>query len=96
MAGICLCFGVRHWRRGPGRDFRIDQGGIFRRQEFWPNPGFQPNGRGLASAVGPWVAGYIFDLWESYYWAFILVLVVQMLSLTAVAAASSQAKRRKR
>ena len=68
---------------------------IFGGKNFGRILGFSQTGGGLASAVGPWAAGYIFDLWESYYWAFILVLVVQILSLIAVAAASSKAKRRK-
>ena len=68
---------------------------IFAGKSFGRILGFSQTGGGLASAVGPWIAGYIFDLWESYYWAFILVLAVQVFSLIAVAAASSQAKRRK-
>ena len=68
---------------------------IFAGKSFGRILGFSQTGGGLASAVGPWIAGYFFDLWESYYWAFILVLSVQFLSLVAVAAASSQAKRKK-
>ena len=68
---------------------------IFAGNNFGRILGFSQMGGGLASAVGPWLAGYFFDLWRSYYWAFILVLAVQVLSLIAVAAASSQAKRRK-
>ncbi len=67
---------------------------IFAGKSFGRILGFSQMGGGLASAVGPWIAGYFFDLWKSYYWAFILVLAVQVLSLIAVAAASSQAKRR--
>ena len=68
---------------------------IFAGKSFGRILGFSQTGGGLASAVGPWIAGYFFDLWKSYYWAFILVLAVQVLSLTAVAAASSKAHRRK-
>ncbi|MDE0332548.1 MAG: MFS transporter [Nitrospinae bacterium] len=68
---------------------------IFAGKSFGRILGVSQTGGGLASAVGPWIAGYIFDIWESYYWAFILVLCVQMLSLVAVAAASAQATRRK-
>ncbi len=67
---------------------------IFAGKSFGRILGFSQMGGGLASAVGPWIAGYFFDLWKSYYWAFILVLAVQVLSLITVAAASSQAKRR--
>lgn len=68
---------------------------IFAGKSFGRILGFSQAGGGLASAVGPWIAGYFFDLWKSYYWAFILVLAVQVLSLTAVAAASSKTQRRK-
>ena len=67
---------------------------IFSGKSFGRILGFSQMGGGLASAVGPWIAGYFFDLWKSYYWAFILVLAVQVLSLMAVAAASSQTRRR--
>lgn len=68
---------------------------IFAGKSFGRILGVSQTGGGLASAAGPWIAGYIFDLWDSYHWAFVLVLAVQVFSLIAVAAASSQAKRRK-
>ena len=67
---------------------------IFPGRSFGRILGFSQMGGGLASAAGPWLAGYFFDVWRSYYWAFILVLAVQALSMAAVAAASSGAGRR--
>ncbi len=69
---------------------------IFPGRSFGRILGFSQMGGGLASAAGPWLAGYFFDVWRSYYWAFILVLAVQALSMAAVAAASSGAGRRAR
>ncbi len=68
---------------------------IFPGENFGRILGFSQMGGGLASAVGPWLAGYFFDIWNSYYWAFMLVLLVQALSILAVLAASSGAGRRK-
>ncbi len=65
---------------------------LFPSRNFGRILGFSQMGGGLASAVGPWLAGYFFDLWKNYYWAFILVVGVQVLSIVAVAAASSKAK----
>lgn len=79
-------------RKSPGLTLNTHH--IFPGRSFGRILGFGQMGGGLASAAGPWLAGYFFDVWRSYYWAFILVLAVQALSMAAVAAASSGAGRR--
>lgn len=88
-----LAYGIGAGARGT--IFVSIKADIFPGQNFGRILGFSQMGGGLASAVGPWLAGYFFDLWRSYYWAFMLVLLVQALSILAVLAASSGARRRK-
>ena len=69
---------------------------VFSGRSFGRILGFSQAGGGLASAAGPWLAGYVFDTQGSYYWAFMLVLAVQTLSILAVAAASAKVRHRGR
>ena len=46
--------------------------------------GFLEAGIGLAGALGAWMAGFIFDKTQSYNMAFILVIVVLLLSCVFV------------
>ncbi len=39
---------------------------------------------GVGSAFGAWVPGYIFDSTQSYFWAFILIIVFNILSILLV------------
>lgn len=88
-----LAYGVGAGARGA--IFVSIKADVFPGGSFGRILGFSQMGGGLASAAGPWLAGYFFDVWRSYYWAFILVLTVQALSMLAVAAAASGAGRRK-
>jgi MFS family permease len=53
---------------------------LFKGRIFGLIYGFVEAGIGIAGAFGAWVAGYIFDQTLSYRWAFILVIVVLILS----------------
>jgi MFS family permease len=39
---------------------------------------------GLGAAAGTWVAGYIFDQTQNYFWAFILVILLNLISVFLV------------
>ncbi|UCG06647.1 MAG: MFS transporter [Desulfobacterales bacterium] len=53
---------------------------LFKGKVFGLIYGFVEAGVGIAGAFGAWVAGYIFDKTQSYQMAFILVIVVMLLS----------------
>ena len=53
---------------------------LFKGKIFGLIYGFLEAGIGIAGAFGAWVAGFIFDQTQSYRWAFILVVVVLVLS----------------
>ncbi len=50
-------------------------------------------GSGLASGLGPWLGGYIFDVWGSYRPAFWLVVAMNLLAVTTVALAIRPSRR---
>jgi MFS family permease len=41
-------------------------------------------GIGIGGALGAWVAGYIFDQYHNYFWAFILAMVLNIVSILLV------------
>jgi MFS family permease len=53
---------------------------LFKGRIFGLIYGFLEAGIGIAGALGAWVAGFIFDQTQSYRWAFILTMVVLVLS----------------
>lgn len=53
---------------------------LFKGKIFGLIYGMVEAGIGLAGAIGAWVAGFIFDRTQSYFWAFILVIVVFLVS----------------
>ncbi|UCE56488.1 MAG: MFS transporter [Desulfobacterales bacterium] len=57
---------------------------LFRGKIFGLIYGFVEAGIGFAGALGAWVAGYIFDKTQSYHMAFILVIVVLLLSCSFI------------
>jgi MFS family permease len=80
-----LLYGIGAGARGTS--FVSLKADIFPGKSFGRILGFSQLGAGLASGLGPWFAGYIFDVMGSYQWAFVLVLVMNLLSLfTGVAA----------
>jgi len=49
---------------------------------------------GLGSAVGAWVAGYIFDQTQNYFWAFVLAILLNLISILLVWLAAPRKFRR--
>jgi MFS family permease len=39
---------------------------------------------GISGAVGPWLAGYIFDQTKNYFWAFVLAIFLNLISVLLV------------
>ena len=67
---------------------------IFPGKSFGRILGFSQMGSGLASAAGPWLAGYIFDVSGTYFYAFSLVLIFKILSVCTVTSCAILAKRK--
>jgi MFS family permease len=86
-----LLYGIGAGARGTS--FVSLKADIFPGKSFGRILGFSQLGAGLASGLGPWFAGYIFDVTGSYQWAFVLVLVMNMLSLFTGVAATRRAAR---
>jgi len=68
---------------------------LFKGKVFGLIYGMVEAGIGLAGAIGAWVAGFIFDRTQSYFWAFILVIVVLLVSSLFVWLAAPRKSRMK-
>ena len=86
-----LLYGIGAGARGT--TFVSLKADIFPGRSFGRILGFSQLGAGLASGLGPWFAGYIFDVMGSYQWAFVLVLAMNLLSLFTGVAATRRAAR---
>ena len=53
---------------------------LFKGKIFGLIYGMVEAGIGLAGAIGAWIAGFIYDQTQSYFWAFVLVIVVLVVS----------------
>jgi MFS family permease len=53
---------------------------LFKGRIFGLIYGLVEGGIGVAGAFGAWIAGFIFDKYQSYQWAFILTIIVFLLS----------------
>ena len=49
---------------------------------------------GLGSGLGAWVAGYIFDQTQNYFWAFVLAILLNLVSILLVWLAAPRTTRR--
>ncbi|MED5579867.1 MAG: MFS transporter [Nitrospinota bacterium] len=67
---------------------------IFPGKSFGRILGFSQMGSGFASATGPWLAGYIFDVSGTYFFAFSLVLIFKVLSICTVTSCAVLAKKK--
>jgi len=85
-----LLYGVGAGARGTS--FVSLKADIFPGKSFGRILGFSQLGAGLASGLGPWAAGYIFDVTGNYHYAFILVLVMNLLSVVTGIVATHRAK----
>ena len=65
---------------------------IFHGEQFGSINGIILTGMGIGGAIGPWIGGYIYDVWGSYDYAIILSMVCFALSgITFVLAAPRKA-----
>jgi MFS family permease len=53
---------------------------LFKGKEFGLIYGIVEGGIGVAGAIGAWIAGFLFDRTQSYQWAFLLAILVVLLS----------------
>jgi MFS family permease len=67
---------------------------LFKGRVFGLIYGFVEAGIGFAGAIGAWVAGFIFDKTQSYKMAFILVIIVMLLSCLFIWLAAPRKYRR--
>jgi MFS family permease len=51
---------------------------------------------GLGSAFGAWIAGYIFDQTKNYFWAFMIAMILNLISILLVWLAAPRKSRRSR
>jgi MFS family permease len=49
---------------------------------------------GLGSAFGAWIAGYIFDQTKNYFWAFMIAMILNLISILLVWLAAPRKSRR--
>jgi len=68
---------------------------LFKGRIFGLIYGIIEGGIGVAGALGAWLAGYIFDIHNSYRWAFVLVIVVFLVSILFVWLAAPGKHRRR-
>jgi len=57
---------------------------LFRGKGFGLIYGVAEGGVGMAGALGAWIGGYIFDTTGSYQWAFLLAILLFVLSIVFV------------
>jgi len=71
-------------------------GDLYKGKNFGLIYGMVEGGIGLGSALGAWVAGYIFDQTQNYLWAFILAILLNFISILLVWSAAPRKFRRPR
>jgi MFS family permease len=59
-------------------------GDIYKGKSFGLIYGMVEGGIGIGAAVGVWLAGYIFDQTQNYFWAFVLVILLNLISVLLV------------
>jgi MFS family permease len=69
-------------------------GDLYKGKNFGLIYGMVEGGIGLGSALGAWVAGYIFDQTQNYLWAFILAILLNVISILLVWSAAPRKFRR--
>ena len=79
---FCMFFGIGWGATAP--IFMVVSADLFKGRTFGLIFGIVEGGIGLASAFGAWVAGFIFDQTGSYQWAFVLAIVLTILSVISI------------
>jgi MFS family permease len=69
-------------------------GDLYKGKNFGLIYGMVEGGIGLGSALGAWVAGYIFDQTQNYLWAFVLAILLNLISILLVWLAAPRKLRR--
>jgi MFS family permease len=59
-------------------------GDLYKGKNFGLIYGMVEGAIGLGSAIGAWVAGYIFDQTQNYLWAFVLAILLNLISILLV------------
>jgi MFS family permease len=90
--GFCILFGMGWGVTAPM--FMSTSADLFKGKIFGLIYGFVEAGIGLAGALAAWVAGFIFDQTQSYKMAFILAIVVLLLSCVFIWLAAPRKFRR--
>lgn len=80
---------------GQGTIFVSQKADIFPGARFGSILGLSQVGTGLGAALGPWVAGWIYDRFESYYLALLMVAGAMALSAAGVWLTELASRRRK-
>jgi MFS family permease len=69
-------------------------GDLYKGKNFGLIYGMVEGAIGLGSALGAWVAGYIFDQTQNYLWAFVLAILLNLISILLVWLAAPRKLRR--
>jgi len=69
-------------------------GDLYKGKNFGLIYGMVEGAIGLGSALGAWVAGYIFDQTQNYFWAFVLAILLNLISILLVWLAAPRKFRR--
>jgi MFS family permease len=69
-------------------------GDLYKGKDFGLIYGMVEGAIGLGSALGAWVAGYIFDQTQNYFWAFVLAILLNLISILLVWLAAPRKSRR--
>ena len=64
--------------------FMSISGDLYKGKHFGLIYGMVEGNIGIGAAVGTWVAGYIFDQTQNYFWAFILAILISFVSVFLV------------
>jgi MFS family permease len=89
---FALFFGVGWGATAPM--FMSITGDLYKGRNFGLIYGMVEGAIGLGSALGAWVAGYIFDQTQNYFWAFVFAILLNLISILLVWLAAPRKVRR--
>ena len=79
---FALFFGVGWGATAPM--FMSITGDLYKGKHFGLIYGMVEGAIGLGSALGAWIAGYIYDQTQNYFWAFIIAILLNLISILLV------------